>query len=65
MARMLRTMEMAFYSPLSQIPFKPLMEIMIGIDSKSLIEGLQQKMDKLGEQKRINTAALLLLTIGP
>ena len=62
---MLRTMEMAFYSPLSQIPFKPLMEIMIGIDSKSLIEGLQQKMDKLGEQKRINTAALLLLTIGP
>jgi hypothetical protein len=53
MARMLRTMEIAFYAPLSQIPFKLLMEIVIGIDSKSMMEGLQQKMDKLGEQKRI------------
>ena len=43
---MLRTMEIAFYAPLSQIPFKLLMEIVIGIDSKSMMESLQQKMDK-------------------
>ena len=50
---MLRTMKIAFYAPGSQISFKLLMEIVIGIDSKSMMEGLQQKMDKLGEQKRI------------
>ena len=60
---MLRTMEIAFYAPLSQIPFKLLMEIVIGIDSKSMMEGLQQKMDKLGggqertiREKKINRA---------
>ena len=47
MARILRTMEIVFYAPLSQIPFKLLMEIVIGIDSKSMMESLQQKMDKL------------------
>ena len=45
---MLRTMKIAFYAPGSQISFKLLMEIVIGIDSKSMMEGLQQKMDKLG-----------------
>ena len=29
------------------------MEIVIGIDSKRMMEGLQQKMDMLGKQKRI------------
>ena len=48
MVRMLRTMKIAFYAPGSQISFKLLMEIVIGIDSKSMMEGLQQKMDKLG-----------------
>ena len=45
---MLRTMKIAFYAPGSQVSFKLLMEIVIGIDSKSMMEGLQQKMDKLG-----------------
>ena len=45
---MLRTMKIVFYAPGSQISFKLLMEIVIGIDSKSMMEGLQQKMDKLG-----------------
>ena len=48
MTRILRIMEIAFYVPLSQILFKLLMEVVIGIDSKSMMEGLQQKMDKWG-----------------
>ena len=46
-------MEIAFYAPLRQTPFKLLMDIVIGIDSKRMMEGLQQKMDMLGKQKRI------------
>ena len=53
MVRIPRTMETAFYVPVRQTPFKLLMEIVIGIDSKRMIEGLQQKMDMLGKEKRI------------
>ena len=53
MARILRAMEIVFYAPVRQTPFKLLMEIVIGIDSKRMMQGLQQKMDMLGKQKRI------------
>ena len=67
---MLRAMEIAFYAPLSQIPFKLLMEIVIGIDSKSMMESLQQKMDKLGggqkriiREKKINRASRFFISV--
>ena len=46
-------MEIVFYAPVRQTPFKLLMKIVIGIDSKRMMQGLQQKMDMLGKQKRI------------
>ena len=46
------------------------MEIVIGIDSKSMMEGLQQKMDKLGggqertiREKKINRAWRFFISV--